>query len=110
MDEANKFLDNLSNYGAATVVDLAAEYQGNIVEAVRRTGKSGSLTIKLTYKRNGEHEVVVESSVVPKIPEPALAPVAMYPDENNQLNDENPNQIKITDKVVAMDGAKQVNR
>ena len=63
MDKSNKFLDNLTSYGVGYLVDEMAELQQKIVEAVSECGKSGSLTLKLSYKMNGEKQVIVNANV-----------------------------------------------
>lgn len=93
MGKANKFLDNLTSFGVGNLVDEMAEDQEKIIEAVTESGKSGSLTLKLSYKRNGENQIIVNADLSPKIPRKAVAQVSMFRDKDNQLHEENPDQL-----------------
>ncbi len=110
MDRPNLFLDNLVAYGGAKTIDRAADYQSEIVEAVRRTGKKGSLTIKMDFVRKGQSEVIVDVNVVPKIPQAGFDRVVMFSDEKNRLFEENPQQMTTHAKVVSIDAPKTVNK
>lgn len=54
MKNSDRFLDNLVSYGLGHLVDDLANEQNRIVDAVRETGKSGSLTISFKFKRSRE--------------------------------------------------------
>ncbi len=93
MDQANRFLDNMTSYGLGKVVDEMADLQKDIIEAVRETGNMGQLNLVLKFKRSGERGVIVESQVVSKIPKHPIKPVEMFVDDDNLLHDHNPDQL-----------------
>jgi len=110
MDKAKQFLGNLTSYGVGNLIEEMADLQTKIIEAVRGTGKVGSLTLKLSYKINGSNQIIIDSNVTPKIPRNPVAQVAMFADDKNQLHEENPEQLKYnTEKVVKLESKKVIN-
>ncbi len=109
MDKSNKFLDNLTSYGVGYLVGEMAEHQQKIVEAVKETGRTGSVTLKLSYKMNGEKQVIVNADITPKIPRKPVGQVVMFTDDENQLHEENPAQLKYnTENVVKLEPKKVI--
>lgn len=106
MDKANRFMDNMTSYGLGKVVDEMANFQLQIVSAVKETGKVGELTLKLKFKRSGPHGIVVEPTVTPKIPRHSIKQVEMFVDEEDFLHEADPNQLT-HDNVEVVDFKKR---
>lgn len=102
------FLKNLDFYGGGHAISDAADYQDQIVDAVKRSGKKGKLTITMSFTRNGLNAVVVDVEVVPKIPN-LLEKTAMYSGEDNLLHESNPDQLT-HENVVLMDTKRTINK
>lgn len=100
----------MKSYGLGRVVDTLAEFQEQIVAAVRDTGKAGELTLKLKFKRSGQNGMIVDPTITPKIPRQPIQAVEMYADDNNQLHEENPDQMTFDKDVIKPDFKKTVNQ
>jgi len=110
MDDANRFLDNLSSYGIGHLVDDLAVEQKKVVNAVRETGKAGTITLKLSFKRRGPTTVEIDANVTSKIPKQQVGKVEMFADDKNHLHESNPAQLSFGDNVTPIDGKKTVNK
>jgi len=86
----------------AALADLNDEYQ-KVVKAVRETGKSGTVTLKLTIKPNGE-TVFVDDDISSKPPKPAKNTSMFYADEDGGLHRRDPRQGEMTLSAVAPGG------
>jgi len=83
--------------GGRVVTDLAEKYP-QVVEAVKRTGRPGELTLKLKIAPDGKGDVQtveVHGKVVPNIPTPVRRGTVFFVTEDNQLSRQDPNQKEI---------------
>jgi len=79
------------------MMDIADELT-RVTEAVRETGKKGSVTIKLQIQpaAGGDAtKVLVHGGCEAKPPKPSIAPSLFYTTERGALLRENPNQLKL---------------
>jgi len=107
IDKKQQFLDNMTRFGLGKVLEEMADYQNQVVEGVRETGKVGELTLKLKFKKYDKHGVIVEPVVTHKIPKLPIKPVEMWADDSNYLHDHNPDQLT-HENVVTPDFKKPV--
>lgn len=87
------FTDVLRDHRGGKLVDHLSSKLDEVVQAVRRTGKSGELTLKLKITpTKGEDDLV---DVVPNckvtLPEPDLAKALFYVSDEGDLLRSNPN-------------------
>ena len=70
-----------------------------INEAVRATGKTGELTVKIKVnsatRRAGSSEVLVNAKVSHKIPEPDVEPTFFFLTDSNELTRQHPKQMEL---------------
>jgi len=94
----NSFLDALIQLRAGKVVDELSEQLAQIVGAVKRTGKQGTITlqIKVAPATVGEvRQVFVTDSVKVNPPQSVKPSTLFYPSESNQLLRKDPNQREL---------------
>lgn len=84
---------NSIRYGAAT--DEATEELNKVVLACRETGKSGSVTIKLTFKPGVGPQMEIHDDIKSVIPKPAKAATFMFDTEDGDLQLNDPRQRSI---------------
>lgn len=88
--------------GGQTYDEINGQLQ-EIVEAVRETGKIGEMTIKLKFRPNGEHSVVIQDTVTAKVPEPPRGDTVFFVDAAGGLLRDDPRQPKLPLREVAED-------
>lgn len=71
MSKSRPFIDTLRDIEAGGLLDELSETQHSLIDAIRLTGKGGELTIKLTYKPDGNGQMTIKADV--KAKEPALS-------------------------------------
>lgn len=73
----------------------AGEKLRDLVAAVERTGKGGSLTIKLSIQPDGKYGTAVEVSdqITTKLPEPKRDSSLFFMDGSHNLTRNNPDQM-----------------
>lgn len=92
---------------AAYLIDLPAAHAeasaklNEVINAVRDTGKAGSLTLKLKVSVGKLNESMIEvlPDVTAAIPRRALRGEYFYPDEDNNLTKDDPSQLWRGDKI-----------
>lgn len=92
--------DMLREHRNGRLVDHMTDRLAEVVAAVRETGKSGSITLKLTISPSKGDEadaIEVIPNVSAKMPEKDLAKALFYADESNSLVRESPTQRGIFD-------------
>lgn len=68
MDGNSHFLMALGRHDGGTVVEVADQQLREIISAVHRTGKKGSVSITMTVAPNGEMGLEVSCAVTAKAP------------------------------------------
>ena len=95
-DEAQDFAAVLAQHNKGAALDEASKKLTEIIEAVRNTGKTGSITVKLTITRSNDNKRMLKidddvKAVVPKEKRRSL----WFPDDNNQLHRNDPTQHEL---------------
>lgn len=93
---------------AAFLLDRAATHEemtvklNDLVQAVRDTGKKGSLTLKLTIApfKNDAEILEVHDDVKLVMPQHDRKPGIFYPDKNNNLSRNSPQMLDFTSLQV----------
>lgn len=72
----------------------------DVVDKVHETGKSGSVTLTLTFKKNGEGAVTISPAVKAKKPEQPLGDALFFVSGGGALSRRNPRQMDIEDELA----------
>lgn len=99
------FLTVLQSQRYGELMDEASEAITQVTEAVRRTGKAGSITIKLVMKPLAGAKVALVDKVVSVIPKEQPDFNTYFVGENNELSRNDPRQKEF--ELTAVDGGKK---
>jgi hypothetical protein len=86
------FADTLRDIETGVLLDELSEHQNKLIEAIRRTGKAGSLTIVLNYKPEGEGQMTIKAEVKSKAPLLARGATLFFMTPELNLTREDPRQ------------------
>ena len=97
------FLAAIGQVDGGAAVRLADEQLGDVLEAVRRTGKKGSVTVELHVSPNGERGFEVTTKVKAKAPDMEFGKSFFYVDHDGRLTrtppqEEGDNLLNLADK------------
>lgn len=81
------------------LLNLLNDKLAEVIASVAETGKSGSLTLTLKVKPNGEDALTISSDVKAKTPEPAVGDAIFFTDGQNLFR-RNPRQADIEDEIA----------
>jgi hypothetical protein len=93
--ETNAFVIMLAELGNGRVVTACSEKMGQLIAAVKHTGKKGEFSLKLTIKPDGKGEVQsvdIEDDVKAKCPERDKRPTSFFVTGENELTRNDPGQ------------------
>lgn len=93
---ANAFLSTLGQIRKGQTVNELSEQMAAVVQSVRMTGKTGSLTLKLVVSPNKDGvSVNVEDVMSVKVPKMERAATLFYATEDGLLQRDDPNQEEL---------------
>lgn len=97
-DDVEPFLTALNKAIRPEVLDRAADALAEVVAAVKREAKKGTLTLKveLAPMKNVPDAVEVTCRVKADPPEPPARATPMWPDEDGRLHRNDPRQQRLT--------------
>jgi hypothetical protein len=101
--EGNSFTRLLSEHREGACVDELSTALREVVEAVRRTGKAGSVVLEVKVSpasRGAGNAVTVTDHVKAKLPPAERSASFFFADEAGRLSRDNPNQMKLELKAV----------
>lgn len=96
-------VDTLREIRHGAMLDEASEELAEVVKRVSETGKSGSLTLRLTVKpagRGSVRTVVIEDEVNSKLPAPDKEVTVFFPTADGNLSRQDPAQMNLTLRAV----------
>lgn len=93
------FIKTLQAIRKGALVALLADDLKEVSEAVAELGKTGSLTLQLTIKPNGD-AVIVQPKITKKVPQQAVGDAIFFVGEKG-LQREDPKQTDIEDELAA---------
>lgn len=105
------FLETLRELRAGRTLDDLAENLAEIVTAVRATGKSGELTLKLKVKppkAGGSSYLMVEDSIAAKVPKLDHGDTVFFHTRDGGLSRQDPSQAELEFKSVPTGGSVKV--
>jgi len=82
-----------------THADLTTGFN-DLLEAVRSTGKGGSITLTVKVKPEGGRLMKVSDEVTTKLPKADRDPALFYVTDDNELSRDNPDQPRLPLKSV----------
>jgi ribosomal protein S28E/S33 len=89
-------LSEIIREARAGLLDLEASQKlAEVVQAVRETGKAGTLTIKLSVKQNGDRGIAIDPTVAHKAPCESLGTILMFSDDDGNLSRSDPQQAEM---------------
>jgi hypothetical protein len=99
VDEAKKdrppFTAWLSDHRNGALAAELTEKFGDLVEAVTRHGKAGSLVLTLKINPSGDYQMIVKDSVTAKAPSPPAPETFYFADGNGGLSRRDPRQPQL---------------
>ena len=97
------FINTLADVRAGGVVDDLDDTLANVVQAVRNTGKTGELTLKLTIKPASKGDIFtlfVDADIKTKLPRLDKGSTVFFADDDNSLTPRDPRQAEIPMRAV----------
>jgi len=95
------FLEFLQSYRRGELISEADDQFGEPMEAVKRTGGKGDLTIKLPFKVNEAGQIECVPTVSCKKPRKPLGTGIYYVTDEGRLTRQDPTQDDLFDEVGA---------
>ena len=95
------FLEFLQSYRRGELISEADDQFGELMEAVKRTGGKGDLTIKLPFKVNEAGQIECVPTVSCKKPRKPLGTGIYYVTDEGRLTRQDPTQDDLFDEVGA---------
>jgi vacuolar-type H+-ATPase subunit D/Vma8 len=93
---ANAFLSTLAQIRKGQTTNELSEQMASVVQSVRLTGKTGSLTLKLVVSPNKDGvSVNVEDVITVKVPRMERAATLFYATEDGVLQRDDPHQVEL---------------
>lgn len=94
------FLEFLSSFRRGEMIAEADQQLGELMEAIRRTGGKGELTIKLPFKVNSAGQIECDPQLSSKKPRRPLGTGIYYVTEDGRLTRSDPNQRDMLDELA----------
>lgn len=103
-NDPTEFAQLLMNHAKGRAHDKASAKLNEAVEAVKRTGKGGEVSVKFSIHpvKNNDQVVRIESHVGSKVPEEAVTSI-WYADDGGTLHRNDPNQDELPYTTTASD-------
>lgn len=100
--EATRFSDFLEEHNSGKSDNIASDALRRLVEAVRETGKKGSVTVKVDVAplKDAEGMVTVTVNVAEKLPITPPRPAIFFTDDDGNLSRRDPSQRTLFDEDV----------
>jgi len=95
------FLEFLQSFRRGELISEADDQFGELMEAVKRTGGKGDLTIKLPFKVNEAGQIECVPTVSCKKPRKPLGTGIYYVTDEGRLTRQDPTQDDLFDEVGA---------
>lgn len=93
---SNTFLRTLAELRRGQEASALSDALADVVGQVLKTGKSGSLTLKLTVRPNADGETLsLKADHTVKLPKPEAKETNFFADDNNVLMRDNPKQKEL---------------
>jgi hypothetical protein len=89
------FEHTLTEMRDGRVVERLTDEWGDLIAAIRNTGKSGSMTVTFSVKPSGENGMEVDVKVSTKAPKPQIGAAFFFIDSNGDLSRKNERQLEL---------------
>lgn len=97
------FINTLADVRAGGVIDDLDDILADVVQAVRNTGKTGELTLKLTIKPASKGDICtlfVDADIKTKLPRLDKGSTVFFADDDNSLTRRDPRQSEIPLRAI----------
>lgn len=98
-DHDLNFLEFFQSFRRGALIQQADERLTELVEAIRETGGTGTLTIKLPFKVNKGGQIECTPVVEAKAPRPSVGTGIYFASDDGRLTRRDPNQLDIEDEI-----------
>lgn len=95
----NMFLDALLPLQRGTLLERAEGEILGLVNSVDALQKTGTITLKVTIKPEGQGQLSISGEVVTKLPTPVVRPAAFFITPDGNLSSNDPQQAHMGDVV-----------
>ena len=112
VETQNAFVGTLTNLRRGRTLTELSESLAEVVAEVRRTGKPGSLILKVKVTAGGKDDdavVVLSDEITAKLPKMNTVATIMYANDENQLTRDDPRQQEMKLHAVEKDTGKPAN-
>lgn len=103
------FLEFLQSFRRGELIAEANDLLGELMEAIRRTGGKGELTVKLPFKVNAGGQIECVPQLTLKKPRKPLGTGIYYVTDEGRLTRRDPAQLDLIDELEARRGRTDVN-
>jgi hypothetical protein len=92
----NAFLGTLAKLHRGRTITELTEAEESLVAAIRKTGKPGTILLKVRIKPHGKDSdmMMLNASVEVKLPQPQRSDTIMFADDENRLQRNDPRQLE----------------
>lgn len=95
----NSFLSAFAELRNGAALNEASDGLAQVVKEVRKTGKSGELTIKMKVTGDDGESMSIRCEVVPKVPKKETRATSFYDAEDGSIQRDNPRQVQLFNPV-----------
>lgn len=95
------FISFLQTHRRGRVLQEADSMMRTVIAEVRRTGKAGSVTVKLPFKLNKGGQIECEPEVTSKVPTKSIGVGVYYATDEGELTRRDPDQMDLEDDEFA---------
>lgn len=105
---SRSIISALHRLDGGCLMDLATDEQAKVVQAVEATGKPGTVTIKITYRKAGGGALALAGKVTSTTPKEAPTEALLFPTPEGDLVAEDPKQNKLELRPVPAEQAREL--
>ena len=89
----------LQGFRKGVLVQELSEKTKEVVKGVRETGKAGEITLKLTFKSDGDGQHTLVPKITTKVPQAETPPAIFFSDDEGDLFRSDPRQGDFVDEL-----------
>lgn len=94
------FIDTLRDLECGHLLDELSDVQQEVVAAISDTDKAGEITIKLTFKPEGNGQLTIKADIKKKVPQLARGTSLFFVTPDRNLQREDPRQQNLQLRAV----------
>ncbi|MGA0617549.1 hypothetical protein [Paracoccus sp. KR1-242] len=94
------FLEFIQSFRRGELLETGDQKMTELIEAIRETGGSGSLTFKASFKMNKAGQIEVEPDIQIKKPTRSMGSGIYFATDDGRLTRSDPNQMEFGDQLA----------